>query len=120
MASSIIEDMGKSVSLLQDLPNQEKRSRDLQEFRRRLESQLSPKLEVALSTHDDAQQLSLHTVYCNLGIEAQFIEAFSSFYMSTFQECYLFLCPPVAFGRAPRASRPQTPCRPSTARCTRG
>ena len=89
MASSIIEDMSKSMSLLQDVPNQEKRSQDLQEFRKRLEAQLSPKLQTALSTHDDAQQLSLHTVYCNLGIEAQFIDAFSTFYMSTFQEYFL-------------------------------
>ena len=99
MDSSIIEDMSKNMSLLQDLPNQEKRSNDLQEFRKRLEAQLSPKLETALSTHDDAQQLSLHAVYCNLGIESQFIEAFSSFYTPTFQELFLSHPLPVVSGR---------------------
>ena len=86
IAASLIEDMAKSVVLLSDLPGQEKRLQSLQSFRQRLEDQLSPKLQTALSTKNESQQLLLHKIYCHLDIESRFIDAFCSHYTSTFVE----------------------------------
>ena len=86
IAASLIEDMAKSVVLLSDLPGQEKRLQSLQSFRQRLEDQLSPKLQTALSTKNEPQQLLLHKIYCHLDIESRFIDAFCSHYTSTFIE----------------------------------
>lgn len=91
IAASLIEDMSKSVSLLSGLPEQEKRLQSLQSFRQGLEDQLSPKLQTALSTKNESQQLLLHKIYCHLDIESRFIDAFCSYHTSTFIELMSFL-----------------------------
>ena len=85
--------MSRSISLLEGIPDQEKRRHTLQSFRERLEGLLAPKLQSALSTRNETQQYSLHKIYCHLEIESQFIEAFCSFHTSTFIEYVFSLIP---------------------------
>ena len=84
MAASIIEDLMRSVQLLSGLPEQSTRQDTIQSFKTQLEEQLVPKLESALQSHNDTQQLLIHKIYCHLGIEPLFIEGFCRFHSASF------------------------------------
>ena len=84
MAASIIEDLMRSIQLLSGIPNQETRLSPIQAFNKELEVQLLPKLESALQSRNDTQQLLIHKIYCHLGLESKFIEEFCHFHSASF------------------------------------
>lgn len=91
MAASIIEDLMRSIQLLSGIPNQEARLSTIQSFNKELEVQLLPKLESALQSRNDTQQLLIHKIYCHLGLESKFIEEFCHFHSASFVQ-YCFFC----------------------------
>lgn len=84
MAASILEDMSRSVALLQGLPDQQSRVDSITTFKKELEEQLTPKLQTAFQSNNESQQLILHKIYSHLDLESQFVSAFCQFHSTAF------------------------------------
>ncbi|KAK8818906.1 hypothetical protein WA577_003016 [Blastocystis sp. JDR] len=84
MAASILEDMSRSVALLQGLPDQQSRVDSITTFKKELEEQLTPKLQTAFQSNNESQQLILHKIYSHLDLESQFVSAFCQFNSTAF------------------------------------
>lgn len=84
MAASILEDMSRSVTLLQGLPDQQSRVDSITTFKKELEEQLTPKLQNAFQSNNESQQLILHKIYSHLQLESQFVSSFCQFHSAAF------------------------------------
>ena len=91
MAASILEDMSRSVALLQGLPDQQSRVDSITAFKKELEEQLTPKLQKAFQSQNESQQLILHKIYSHLQLEAQFVSSFCQFHSAAFSQHYSLL-----------------------------
>lgn len=90
MAASILEDMSRSVALLQGLPDQQNRVDSITTFKKELEEQLTPKLQTAFQSNNESQQLILHKIYSHLDLESQFVSAFCQFHSTAFSQLFSF------------------------------
>ena len=90
MAASILEDMSRSVTLLQGLPDQQSRVDSITTFKKELEEQLTPKLQTAFQSNNESQQLILHKIYSHLDLESQFVSAFCQFHSTAFSRLFFF------------------------------